>query len=135
MSEPAVPLTQVYIPPRSGRAIDLLKGQRLKVVDIQGQQVGDLFAFNRTEPLEFISPSDTRTANWKLTLNIGDVLYSNRRGPFLLVLDDTVGTYDLLVPSCDPVRYRDSGHTGTCKLPGEHLGSPQRVWHQPICIP
>ncbi len=39
-------MNEVYVPPRSGRSFRVTQGQLLKVIDIQGKQVCDLFAFN-----------------------------------------------------------------------------------------
>jgi len=50
------------IPPRSGVAFTLDKGQRLTVIDPQGEQVADLLAFNRADPDEVISSGRTMKA-------------------------------------------------------------------------
>ncbi len=42
------------IAPRSGAAFRLAKGQRLKVIDPQGEQVSDLLAFNAEDTGEVI---------------------------------------------------------------------------------
>ena len=49
------------IPPRSGVAFTIQKGQRLTVIDPQGEQVADLLAFNRNDPEEVISSGRTWT--------------------------------------------------------------------------
>jgi uncharacterized protein len=135
MAELASPLTRLYIPPRSGRATSVLKGQMLKVIDIQGQQVGDFFAFNLAEPEEFVSPSHTRSASWKLTLDVGDSLYSNRRNPLLLVVEDAVGRHDFLVPACDAIRYRDSGQPEHANCQDNILGALQGFDIRPTTFP
>ncbi len=43
------------IPPRSGTAFTLTRGQRLIVIDPLGEQVADLLAFNRHDTAEVIS--------------------------------------------------------------------------------
>lgn len=43
------------IPPRSGAAFTLDRGQRLTVIDPQGEQVADIVAFHRDDLDEVIS--------------------------------------------------------------------------------
>lgn len=43
------------IPPRSGVAFELSRGQRLRVIDPQGEQVADLLAYNRDDVGEVLS--------------------------------------------------------------------------------
>jgi len=43
------------IQPRSGTAFTMKKGERLKVIDPEGEQVADLYAFNEHDKNEFIS--------------------------------------------------------------------------------
>lgn len=48
------------IPPKSGIALELAQGQHLRVVDLEGQQVVDMVAFNRVNPREKSSTAYTR---------------------------------------------------------------------------
>ena len=43
------------ISPRTGTAFKLAKGQRLRVIDPQGEQVSDMLAFNAHDTDEIIS--------------------------------------------------------------------------------
>ena len=43
------------IPPRSGVAFKLARGQRLRVIDPEGEQVADLLAYNRHDINECLS--------------------------------------------------------------------------------
>ena len=43
------------IQPRSGTAFTINKGERLKVIDPEGEQVADLYAFNAKDKNEFMS--------------------------------------------------------------------------------
>ena len=47
------------IPPRSGIAFELKKGQRIKVVDIEGEQVSDFVCFNADDRAEYLSSGRT----------------------------------------------------------------------------
>jgi len=85
------------------------KGQFIKVIDAQGKQVADFFAFNDQDRSEVLSPTYTRSALGRLYLEEGKALYSNRRRPLLMVVEDPVKRHDLLFAACDPVRYREYG--------------------------
>ena len=76
------------IPPRSGAAFRLAKGQRLKVIDPQGEQVSDLLAFNAEDTGEVISSGRTLDYASKIYLTTGDPLYSNRSNVMLRIVED-----------------------------------------------
>lgn len=94
------------IPPRSGAAFRLNKGQRLRVIDPQGEQVSDLLAFNAHDPAEVISSGRTLDYASKLFLSTGDPLYSNRSNVMLRILEDTVGRHDFLLTPCSEDTFR-----------------------------
>lgn len=109
MATQGQPITRVVVPAREGRGVVVHKGQRLRVVNPEGQQVGDLFAFVLGRPTEFLSPSHTRSQLRRIYPEVGRPLYSNLRRPLFLLEEDTVGVHDLLISACDPIRYRDLG--------------------------
>jgi hypothetical protein len=92
-------------PPSQGVAFRVSQGDYFQIIDVQGQQVGDLIAFNAADPDEYFSPAHTITQNWRVTLQPGDVLASNRRSDMMRIIDDTVGYHDIVVPCCDPEAY------------------------------
>jgi uncharacterized protein YcgI (DUF1989 family) len=94
------------IPPRSGAAFRLGKGQRLRVIDPQGEQVSDLLAFNAHDAAEVISSGRTLDYAGKLFLSTGDPLYSNRSNVMLRILEDTVGRHDFLLTPCSKDTFR-----------------------------
>jgi uncharacterized protein YcgI (DUF1989 family) len=95
------------IPAGEGRAIPVSAGRHFTVVNVRGGQVGDLFAFNADDPAEYLSAAHTRAHNWRLFPAIGQSFVTNRRRPVLTLLEDTGnGGHDILVPACDPERYR-----------------------------
>lgn len=97
---------ELIIAPRSGAAFALDRGEKLRVVDLEGGQVADLLAFNRLEPRERLSTGATIDNNGSLRLRPGDCLYSNLYNPLLRLVEDTVGAHDLLHPPCSPAMYR-----------------------------
>ena len=94
------------IPPRSGVAITLLKGQTLKVVDPMGEQVSDLLAFSSADPMEMISSGRSLDYASKLNLSTGDSIYSNRSRVMLRIIEDTVGRHDFLLTPCSADTFR-----------------------------
>ncbi|MFD0536975.1 DUF1989 domain-containing protein [Actinomadura luteofluorescens] len=44
-----------------GRAVRVAAGRRVRVVDVEGGQVGDLFAFAADDPREHLSAAHTRS--------------------------------------------------------------------------
>lgn len=99
------PLLQ-EIPPRSGAAFRINRGQRLRVTDPHGQQVSDLLAFNADDPREAISSGRTLDYASKLYLSVGDPLYSNRSRVMLRIVEDTVGRHDFLLTPCSKDTFR-----------------------------
>jgi hypothetical protein len=103
-------LREEVVPAREARAVTVDAGQVLEVVDREGKQVGDMVAYLRADPTEYLSPAHTCSCLTKLVPAVGDELFSNHRRPLLRVLRDDVGRHDLVVPCCDPERYsRDYG--------------------------
>ncbi len=93
------------------------KGGTLEVVDLEGQQVGDLAAWMTDDPSEYLSPAHTVSSLAKLVPEVGDAILSNHRTPLLRILRDDVGRHDLIVPCCDPERYAidyDAPDHGSC---------------------
>ncbi len=108
---------EVIVPAREARAVEVHAGQILQLVDLEGQQVGDLIAYRLSDPSEVFSAGHTVSALAKLVPEVGDELFSNHRRPLLRILHDDVGSHDLIVPCCDPERYaRDYGvhNHGSC---------------------
>ena len=95
----------IFIPASHGRALRAAAGDRLRLVDLEGQQVGDLVAWRDGDPSEYFSPAHTVTQNWRITLRVGDTLATNRRADMFRMVADTVGRHDLIVPCCDAEAY------------------------------
>ena len=93
-------MTLSIIPPRSGTAFELKAGQTLTVIDIEGEQVSDLVAFNACDVREVISSGRSLDYASKLYLTTGDAIYSNRSNVMLRIEQDTVGRHDFLLTPC-----------------------------------
>ena len=88
--------------PQTGTAFELQKGQSLRVVDLEGEQVADLVAFGRADKSEWLSSGRSIDYANKIYLTAGDVLYSNRSRPMMTIVADDVGRHDFLLTPCSP---------------------------------
>ncbi|NIK58514.1 DUF1989 domain-containing protein [Kribbella shirazensis] len=100
---------------RTGVAIHLATKDELVVTNTYGQQVVDTWALAADDVSRFASASHTWMSTGRLTVRLGDELVDTTRTPMLAIVGDTSGgRHDLLIPSCDVVRYRQLG------VPGYH---------------
>ncbi|HYY14545.1 MAG TPA: urea carboxylase-associated family protein [Chthoniobacterales bacterium] len=86
--------------PQTGTAFELAKGQSLRVIDLEGEQVADLVAFNAAERNEWLCSGRSIDYANRIYLTTGDVLYSNRSRPMFTILQDDVGRHDFLLTPC-----------------------------------
>ncbi|WP_235442875.1 DUF1989 domain-containing protein [Caballeronia mineralivorans] len=88
-----------------GRTFEVKAGQRLSIIDVDGQQAADFVAVVASDPAEKLSPTHTRRQLGTLFFAVGDALYSSLGRPLIRVLEDTVGIHDANVPACDDTRF------------------------------
>ncbi len=105
------------IAPRSGVAFELSKGQCLRVIDPEGEQVADLLAYNRDDVGEVLSSGRSLDYASCIYLTTGHLLYSNRSNVMLKIIQDTVGRHDFLLTPCSAEMFRilygdDNPHRG-----------------------
>lgn len=94
------------IPPRSGVGFELARGQRLTVIDPEGEQVADLLAYARGDTGEVLSSGRSIDYAGRIYLTTGDPLYSNRSNVLLRIVEDTVGRHDFLLTPCSAEMFR-----------------------------
>jgi len=112
----------LLVPAGEGRAVLVREGHHVRVVDVEGGQVGDLFAVALADPGEYASASHTRVAIAKLFPRPGDPVMTNRRRPILSVTADTSpGRHDMLYAACDPARYALLGAPSSHRSCAENL--------------
>ena len=95
---------QVRIVGGYGGRVEIKAGQRLEIVNVEGGQVLDLYAFAQGNPGVFCSPSHTRVMNDSYLLKVGHHLWTVKRDPMFEILYDDVGVHDLSLASCDKHR-------------------------------
>jgi hypothetical protein len=86
--------------PQTGTAFELRAGQLLRVIDLEGEQVADVIAFNRADRMEWLSSGRSIDYANRIYLSTGDPLYSNRSRPMLTIVEDDVGRHDFLLTPC-----------------------------------
>lgn len=94
------------IPPRSGAAFTLKKGERLMITDIQGEQVSDFICFNQHNTKEYLSSGRTIDYAETIFLTKGNPFYSNRSNVMFDIVEDTVGRHDFLLTPCSADTFR-----------------------------
>lgn len=100
-------MTQKYhLEPQTGIAPTIKKGQLLKIIDPQGEQVSDLTAFALADNAEWLSSGRTIDYANRIYLTTGNILYSNRSRPMLTIIEDTVGRHDFLLTPCSPETFQ-----------------------------
>ncbi|MBA3665909.1 MAG: urea carboxylase-associated family protein [Bacteroidetes bacterium] len=94
------------IPPCSGISFVLNKGERLRVTDIQGEQVSDFICFNLHDTKEYLSSGRTIDYAETIFLTTGHPFYSNRSNVMFEIIEDTVGRHDFLLTPCSADTFR-----------------------------
>ena len=104
------------VPPRGKIAHEMARGETLRIVDLEGQQVGDIIMFNKNDLQEKFWISNTVRLNGTVYATSGHTLYSELSNPMFTITADTCGRHDLLAGSCnaeiDKVRYGVDKHFG-----------------------
>jgi uncharacterized protein YcgI (DUF1989 family) len=129
--------TAITVPAREGRAVELARGDRIRVIDPRGGQVADVFAFCADDVSEYHSAQHTRVWVGKLFPAVGEQFVTNHRRPILaLEADTSPGIHDMLCAACDPARYALLGVDGWHASCEENLQQAMAAaGHEGIVIP
>lgn len=104
------PVETVEVPAYCGRGLLVKKGQLVRVTNIEGAQIGDIFVVNATDPSEVLSPAETRNFTFRTFPALGQAFRSNRRRPILTFVDDrSTGQHDMLFHACSQEMYQFLG--------------------------
>jgi uncharacterized protein YcgI (DUF1989 family) len=107
-------IKEQIIPPKEYLGIELRKGERLRIIDVEGKQVPDMVCFNLKDPTEKLSCNNSRLIQKRWKLTTGNVLYSDEGNEMLTIVDDTVGTHHASGGCCnEPANFRRYGLHGT----------------------
>ena len=102
-------ISEFVIEPGTGKAIELLQGQILRVEQVEGGQCADFNCFNLHDYKEFMHCGRTRTVHGFHPTK-GDFMWSAppRERAMLYILEDSVGRNDVLFPRCSAYVYEAS---------------------------
>ncbi len=98
--------TEILIESQKGYAFEMRKGESVTIIDVEGKQVADFFAFNKADTGEFLSTGVTIDINGSVKVRRGDRLYTNLYRPMFQIVEDDVEEHDLLYPSCKQEMYQ-----------------------------
>jgi len=89
--------------------LSIAKGQTLRIVDMEGNQAVDVIFYNRHDPAEHYSATQTLLRQGGIYLTTDSVLYSCDANAMLTIVADTCGRHDTLGGACaaesNTVRY------------------------------
>jgi len=106
------------IPIRSGKAFYLNRGEKLKVICPEGEQVSDMFCFDKEDLDNRLSNGKTFDYEESLLLSIGNYLWSNKSDKMLKIVEDSCGIHDFLLAPCDAktfeIIYKDKQERPSC---------------------
>jgi len=107
-------MARYHLEPQTGVGLRLGRGQVLRVIDPEGEQVSDVVAFAADDTSERLSSGRSIDYNNTIYLTSGHVLYSNRSNPMFTILEDRVGRHDFLLTPCSPETFEIlyEGHQG-----------------------
>ena len=100
----------IEVPGYSGRWAAVDVGERVRVTDIEGRQIGDFFALCRDDHEEYLSAAVTRLVLRTLFPRPREAFYSTRHRPIVTFLEDnSPGIHDMLFAPCDREIYESRG--------------------------
>jgi hypothetical protein len=91
---------RIHIDPQSGTAFSVNKGQIIRIIDVEGEQVADMFCYAKDDVNERLSSGHTTDYNGKIFLSKGDSLYSNQSNLMFTIVADLVGKHIMLYAPC-----------------------------------
>ncbi|MGH7634147.1 MAG: DUF1989 domain-containing protein, partial [Gemmatimonadaceae bacterium] len=80
---------RIHLAPQTGTGFIVKRGELLRIIDPEGEQVSDLTSFAREDPAEWLSSGRTIDYANTIFVTTGHTLYSNRSRPMWNVVEDT----------------------------------------------
>lgn len=106
---------------------EIRAGQRLRIVDLAGNQAADTLFFNAHDTAERYSAMDTVREQGALYLTTGTKLISSEGNVMLTIVDDTCGRHDTLGGAC-----ASESNTVRYDLERRHMHSCRDNWMQAL---
>ena len=98
--DPAAAVLDHTVPAGEPYLLAIAKGQTLRIVDLEGNQAVDVIFYNRDDPAEHYSATETLLRQGGIYLTTDSVLYSDDGRPMLSIVADTCGRHDTLGGAC-----------------------------------
>ena len=103
----------VVVGAQSGVAVRAGRGELIVVTDVEGRQVGDLWAIDAVDHGRWLSCGHTRDRLERMVPAVGEDFRDQLGDPILRLVGDTSpGVHDMLFPACDPAMYAAQGLAG-----------------------
>ena len=104
-----VVLSDEVVPAGEHRAIELARGDHLRIIDLEGRQAVDFLCYDLDNLEVRYNAANTIKLNQSVYIGAGFKLYSDAAECLLTVVQDTVGSHDTIGGCCSPeinrVRY------------------------------
>jgi uncharacterized protein YcgI (DUF1989 family) len=126
----------VLVAAQSVRAISVAAGELVRVVDVDGHQVGDMWAIDAADPGLWLSTGHTRDRCERLFPAVGGQFRDQHGEPILrLVADTSPGLHDMLFPPCDRWLYESRGLAGHPNCRDNFLAAVASAGISPPVVP
>jgi uncharacterized protein YcgI (DUF1989 family) len=89
----------------TGWAAEVAAGSLVRIVDVEGKQVGDLVLLRADDPTDRLSVGNTRKMANSIFVSTGAALWSTTYRELARIEADTVGRHDLIASACSPYDY------------------------------
>ena len=93
-------LEETIVPPGSDWARVVRRGERLRIVDLEGKQAVDFLCYNAASPDERYNAADTMKYAGTIFLTTGHGVYSDMGRKLFTIVADTCGRHDTIGGCC-----------------------------------
>lgn len=76
------------------------KGERLRIIDLEGLQAVDFLCYNGQDPSDRYNAANTMKLGANIYLTTGTRLWSDRANPLMRIVEDTCGKHDTIGGCC-----------------------------------
>ena len=88
------------VPARAPFSAIIRRGQRMRIIDLEGQQAVDALFYNASNHKERYSAAETLALQGSAYVGLGTVLHSSDGNPLATIIEDTVGNHDTSAGAC-----------------------------------
>jgi urea carboxylase-associated protein 1 len=114
MSDANAVLEDTVVDPGGDWARVVRRGERLRIVDLEGKQAVDFLCYNAADPAERYNAADTMKYAGTIFLTTGHGVYSDMGRRLFTIVADTCGRHDTIGGCCSAEsNFKRYGTTGT----------------------